>query len=129
MSQEHKDALAKGRLEARSIKAYLKALEGRKPGRPVTKDSLEKRLARVDSKLGAEDDPLKRLDLMQSKLDIEDALANLEEGGRVEDLSAGFVEHARSYSERKGISYTTWRKAGVPADLLRQAGIAETRRR
>jgi hypothetical protein len=62
-------------------------------------------------------------------LDIEDALANLEEGARIEDLSAGFVEHARSYSERKGISYTTWRKAGVPAGLLRQAGIAETRRR
>jgi hypothetical protein len=129
MSQEHKDALAKGRLEARSIKAYLKALEGIKPGRPVTKDSLDRRLARVDAKLTAEDDPLKRLDLMQSKLDIEDALANLEDGARIEDLSAGFVEHARSYSERKGISYTTWRKAGVPADLLRQAGIAETRRR
>jgi hypothetical protein len=129
MSQEHKDALAKGRLEARSIKAYLKAVESRKPGRPVTKDSLEKRLARVDSKLNAEDDPLRRLDLMQSKLDIEDALASLEDGARIEDLSSGFVEHAKSYSERKGISYTTWRKAGVPADLLRQAGIAETRRR
>jgi hypothetical protein len=129
MSKEHKEALAQGRLEARSIKAYLKALQGRKPGRPVTKDSLEARLARVDAKLGAESDPLKKLDLMQSKVDIENALANVQDGAKAEDLAAGFVAHARSYSERKGISYTTWRQFGVPADLLRKAGIAETRRR
>jgi hypothetical protein len=129
MSQEHKDALAKGRLEARSIKAYLNALDARKPGRPVTKDSLEKRLTRVESKLAGEGDPLKRVDLIQSKLDIEDALANLGEGARIEDLTAGFVEHAKSYSERKGITYPTWRAAGVPADTLRRAGIAEARRR
>jgi hypothetical protein len=129
MSKEHKEALAQGRLEARSIKAYLKTLQGRKPGRPVTKDSLEARLARVDAKLGAESDPLKKLDLMQSKVDIENALANVQDGAKAEDLAAGFVAHARSYSERKGISYTTWRQFGVPADLLRKAGIAETRRR
>jgi hypothetical protein len=129
MSKEHKEALAQGRLEARSIKAYLKTLQGRKPGRPVTKDSLEARLARVDAKLSAESDPLKKLDLMQSKVDIENALANVQDGAKAEDLAAGFVAHARSYSERKGISYTTWRQFGVPADLLRKAGIAETRRR
>lgn len=129
MSQEHKDALAQGRLEARSIKAYLKALESRRPGRPVTKDSLEKRLSKVDAKLDAESDPLRRLDLMQSKLDLEAALENVQEGAKIEDLSEGFVAHAKSYSERKGISYTTWRQFGVPADLLRKAGIAETRRR
>ena len=129
MSQEHKAALAKGRLEARSIKAYLEALDSRKPGRPVTKESLDKRLERVNGKLSDEIDPLKRVDLMQSKLDIEAALANVEDGANIEELAAGFVAHARSYSDRKGISYTAWRKFGVPADVLRKAGIAETRRR
>lgn len=129
MSKEHKDALAQGRLEARSIKAYLNALAARKPGRPVTKDSLEKRLARVDAKLGSEVDPLKRLDLMQTKVDIEHALESSGDGSNLEELAAGFVAHAKSYSERKGISYTTWRQFGVPADLLRKAGIPETRRR
>jgi len=129
MSKEHKEALARGRLEARSIKAYLSALDSRKPGRPVTRESLEHRLARVDSKLEAEVDPLKRLDLMQSKVDIEQTLASTEKNSNLEELAAGFVAHAKSYSERKGITYTTWRNFGVPADLLRQAGIPETRRR
>jgi hypothetical protein len=129
MSKEHKEALARGRLEARSIKAYLNALDSRKPGRPVTKESLQQRLARVDSKLEAEVDPLKRLDLMQSKVDLEQTLASTEKNSNLEELAAGFVAHAKSYSERKGITYTTWRNFGVPADLLRQAGIPETRRR
>ena len=129
MSQEHKDALARGRLEARSIKAYLRALDSRRPGRPVTKESLDKRLERVDGKLADESDPLKRVDLLQSKLDIENVLANLEEGANIGELASSFVTHARSYSERKGISYTAWRQFGVPADVLRKAGIQETRRR
>ena len=51
MSKEHKEALARGRLEARSIKAYLNALDARRPGRPVTKESLEQRLGRINAKL------------------------------------------------------------------------------
>ncbi|MGH8916550.1 MAG: hypothetical protein ACRDZM_18790 [Acidimicrobiia bacterium] len=129
MSAEHKAALAKGRLEARSIKAYLHALESRKPGRPVTKESLDKRLERVNAKLADESDPLRKLDLMQSKLDIEAAMATAGDGANVDELAAGFVKHARSYSDRKGITYTAWRKVGVPAEVLRKAGIPETRRR
>jgi hypothetical protein len=129
MSQEHKDALAQGRLEARSIKAYLRALDSRRPGRPVTKESLDKRLERVNAKLGDENDPLKRIELLQSKLDLQSALASVEDGANLDDLAANFVAYAKSYSERKGISYTAWRQFGVPADVLRKAGIQETRRR
>jgi hypothetical protein len=129
MTQEHKDALAQGRLEARSIKAYLRALDSRRPGRPVTKESLDKRLERVNAKLGSEDDPLKRVDLLQSRLEIERALATAGEGANIEELAESFVTHAGSYSDRKGISYTAWRQFGVPADVLRKAGIQETRRR
>lgn len=129
MSKQHKEALAQGRLEARSIKAYLNALDTRRPGRPVTRDSLEQRLARVNSKLESEADSLRRLDLMQSKADIEQALSSAEKGSNLEELTKGFVAHAKSYSQRKGISYSTWRQFGVPADVLRKAGIPETRRR
>jgi len=129
MSQEHKDALAQGRLEARSIKAYLRALDSRRPGRPVTKESLDKRLDRVNTKLGSEADPLKRVDLLQSKLDIESAIESVEDGANLEELAENFVAHARTYSDRKGITYTAWRQFGVPADVLRKAGIQETRRR
>jgi hypothetical protein len=128
MSQEHKDALAQGRLEARSIKAYLRALESRRPGRQATKESLDKRLDRVNTKLGSESDPLKRVVLLQSKLDLKSSLANTKEGANPDELVAAFVTHAKSYSDRKGISFAAWRQFGVPADVLRKAGIQETRR-
>jgi len=129
MTQEHKDALARGRREARAIKAYLNALESRRPGRPVSKESLKKRLEKVDEKLEAADNPLETVDLIQSKLDIEKALSEVENAQDMATLEAGFVDNAASYSERKGVTYTAWREFGVPAKVLREAGIKETRRR
>lgn len=129
MSDEHKAALAQGRKEARAIKAYLEALAARKPGRPVSEDSLNKRLERVNEKLDASDNPLETVDLIQSKLDIEKALLEVEKTVDMESLEAAFVEHAASYSDRKGVTYTAWREFGVPAKVLRTAGIKETRRR
>ncbi len=129
MSQEHKAALAQGRLEARSVKAYLASLGPKRRGRPVTKDSLQKKISDIDSKLVTEANPLRRLDLMQSRSETEQALESLGTGPDQEALAGDFVKHAKAYSERKGISYATWREFGVPADLLRKAGIPQTRRR
>lgn len=129
MSDEHKAALARGRKEARAIKAYLEGLEARRPGRPISKESLAKRMDKVNQKLDASDNPLEAVDLIQAKLDIERSLAELDNAVDLEALEAGFVEHAASYSERKGVSYTAWREFGVPAKVLREAGIKETRRR
>lgn len=129
MSEEHKAALAQGRREARAIKAYLEALEARKPGRPVSKESLSNRLEKINEKLEATDNPLEEVDLIQSKLDVEKTLSDLDKKVDLETLEAGFVEHAKSYSDRKGVSYTAWREYGVPAKVLRSAGLKETRRR
>lgn len=129
MSEEHKEALARGRREARSIKAYLQALESRRPGRPVSKESLQRRLDKVNQKLDSTDNPLESVDLIQSRLDIEKSMAEVENAQDIESLEKGFVDTAASYSERKGVSYTAWREFGVPARVLREAGIKETRRR
>ena len=129
MTQEHKEALAQGRRQARAIKKYLKALESKRPGRPVTQESLQKRLAKTNEKIEAEDNPLKVVELIQTRLDIEERLAKLEDSANFEELEADFVEHVKSYSERKEISYTAWREYGVPAATLRAAGVPETRRR
>jgi hypothetical protein len=129
MSNEHKEALARGRKEARAITAYLKALESRKPGRPVSKDGLQQRMEKVVEKLDASDNPLERVDLIQTKLDIEKALSEAENAQNVDSLESEFIENVSSYSERKGVSYTAWREFGVPASVLKKAGIKETRRR
>ena len=42
-------------------------------------------------------------------------------------LEKEFVRVAKAYSEKKRISYGAWRDAGVPAVVLKRAGIARTR--
>ncbi len=128
MSEEHKAALARGRRESRAVKKYLTALNSRRPGRPVTVDGLKKKIDSIDSRLGNEEDPLKVLDLRQERLDAEDSLAELESREDLDELEKGFVDVAKSYSERKGISYTAWRQSGVPAAVLKKAGVPRTRR-
>lgn len=129
MSKEHKAALARGRKEARAVKAYLTAINARSSGRQSSKETLKSRLEKVNQKIGDTDDPLKTVDLLQSKLDIEKALSSAQEGDDFDAVEADFIKNVKSYSERKGITYTAWREFGVPARTLREAGVPETRRR
>jgi len=129
MSKEHKEALVRGRREASAIKAYLNAIATKRPGRPVTKDSLNQRLGNVNEKIKASNDPLKTVDLIQTRLEIEKALKDAEDTNDISALETDFIEHAASYSVRKGLTYSAWRQIGVPASVLKSAGIPETRRR
>ena len=127
MSSAHKAALAQGRREGRAVKGYLEALAGRRPGRPVTPERLRERANDLAEKIAVETDALKALELRQARLDVEAALTRAEATADFSALEAAFVEHAASYSERKGISYPAWREAGVPAEVLRRAGVPRTR--
>jgi len=124
MTDAHKAALAEGRAQGRAVRAYLEALEAHKPkrGRKRTPDSIKKRLDRIDVELETAD-PMKRLHLVQERIDLERELAASDDGVDLTELERGFVESARSYSERKGISYAAWRELGVPAATLKAAGI------
>lgn len=126
MSDEHKAALAAGREEARQVKAYLEALEATAPkrrGRRRTKESIDARLATIDRTIDAAS-ALGRLQLLQERADLVDELATIDaEPIDITPLREAFVKVARAYSERKGISYTTWRAVGVDAATLSAAGI------
>jgi hypothetical protein len=127
MSEEHKAALAEGRNQGRSVRRYLEALDLHRPkrGRRRTRDSMQKRLAKIDDELAVAD-PLKRLRLIQERLDLN---AELEALGAKVDLSgleAEFVEAAGAYSSRKGISYAAWRELGVEPAVHKRAGISRS---
>ncbi|MCU0312008.1 MAG: hypothetical protein MUE36_13810 [Acidimicrobiales bacterium] len=124
MSDEHKAALAEGRNQGRAVRSYLEALDAHKPkrGRKRTPESMQKQLDRIEREI-PEADPLKRLQLVQQRLDLEAELASAGETVDLSALEAGFVDAARAYGERKGISYTAWRELGVPASALKAAGI------
>lgn len=124
MSAAHKDALAKGRAEGKAVRTYLEALRASKPrrGRKRTPDSVRKRMAAIDSQI-ASADALTELKLIEERHRLEQELATM---GNSHDLSAlekEFVKVAKSYSERQGISYTSWRQVGVDAKVLKDAGI------
>ena len=125
MTDEHKQALAVGRAEGRMVRAYLEALESSRPkrGRKRTKDSIARRLERIASELeGA--DPLKRLQLTQEQLDLGQELEGMDSGVNLADLEGDFVRVAKGYAERKGITYAAFRQIGVPAAVLKRAGIS-----
>lgn len=129
MTEEHKAALAKGRKQARAIRAYLEALADRRPGRPVTQESLKARLEKIERRQAEESDVLRSLDLGQQHIDVTAALASAVDAVDMAKLEADFVAAATAYGERKGVGYAAWRKAGVPAATLKAAGIRQTRNR
>jgi len=124
VTDEHKAAMAAGRTEARAVKNYLEALEQHRPkrGRKRTPDSINARLAKIDGEL-ASADPVKRLNLIQERLDLLQELESLETTVDLSGLESEFVKAAKGYGERKGISYGAWREVGVPAATLKAAGI------
>jgi hypothetical protein len=125
MSEAHKEALAKGREAGRAVRDYLTAMEAAKPkrGRKISRDDLEKRLAETKANIVTAD-PVRRLELVQERIDLESRLAKSGEAGP--DLAAlekAFTKHAKAYGESKGISYQAWREIGVTPPLLMAAGI------
>lgn len=107
------------------MKRYLEALESNKPkrGRRRTPDSIDKRLKKIDAEF-VDADAVTRLNLVQERIDLNAELASM---GDPVDLSAvedDFVAAAKGYGERKGISYAAWREVGVPAAVLKRAGIS-----
>jgi hypothetical protein len=124
MSDEHKQAIADARRQNQAVRDYLNALTTAKPAgrRPTTTPE------QVQEQIDAEADPVKRLELIQRRLDLEDRLADEQELPDLETLEAAFVAVAADYASRKGITYSAFRELGVPASALKQAGIARTRR-
>jgi hypothetical protein len=124
MSDEHKAALERGRAEGRIVREYLEALRNSKPkrGRKRTPESIEKRLDQLEQELtGAS--AIEELQLVQERRDLQAELEAMSDTVDITELENSFVEVAKSYAERKGISYASWRDVGVPAGTLTRAGI------
>ena len=68
-------------------------------------------------------DAITRLHMVQERLDLVAAIEAAEATVDLAPLEEGFVGAAAAYGERKGISHAAWREVGVPADVLKRAGI------
>ncbi len=127
VSDSHKQAMAQGRSQSRVVSTYLEALESHRPkrGRKRTPASIDRRLGAIETALEAAS-PIRRLSLVQERLDLERERAAMGASVDLSSYEQGFVEVAAEYGSRKGITYTAWRSLGVPAPVLAKAGISRT---
>ena len=125
MSSEHKAGLAEGRRLGRTVRSYLEAFETNKPkrGRKRTADSVTKRLSRLAEEIESAD-PLRRLQLIQERLDLQEELERMGSNADLAALEAGFIQAAKPYAQNKNISYAAFREPGVDAAILKKAGIS-----
>jgi hypothetical protein len=56
-------------------------------------------------------------------MDLKRELEQMDTNVDLSALERDFTKVARTYSQRKGISYAAWRELGVSADVLKRAGI------
>ncbi len=124
MSDAHKAALAEGRQQGKAVRLYLDALDQHRPkrGRKRTADSIRAQLDKINTTID-DASPVKRLQLIQDRMDLEAELEAMENKPDLSGLEEAFVAAAKDYSERKSISYAAWRELGVDAAVLKRAGI------
>ncbi len=124
MTDEHKAALAKGRAEGRIVRDYLEGLRATKPkrGRKRTPETISKRLTAITEELAAAS-PIDELLLIQERKNLEAERAAMSNSIDMGALERDFIGVAKSYGESKAISYSSWRDVGVPASVLKSAGI------
>lgn len=140
MTDSHREALQVARNENRVIGAYLQVLEHNqkideqnrpKRGRRRSTESMQARLDEIVGAIGKAS-PLKRVLLIQEQMDLQKELHEATRPPQqpidISGMEEGFSEVVASFSKRKGVSYAAWREIGVPARVLKEAGIRRTRR-
>jgi ribonuclease PH len=110
------------RAETNAVAAYLTALRAPKlPAR--SRANLKQRRAQIDQWIAEESSPIREVDLIQQRLDIDAQLAQFDQAARLPELEAAFVDVAASWAKRSGITAAALREVGVPASVLKRAGL------
>lgn len=123
LSDEHRAALSRGRVEGAAVRRYLETISS-DGGRRRSPDAIKAQLEKLNEELhSSELDVMRRLHALQRRRDLERDLAVASQNEDLESVEAAFVEHAANFSARHKLDYSTWREIGVPAGLLRKAGI------
>jgi hypothetical protein len=110
------------RTETKAVAAYLTAL--RAPKVPAgSRAKLEQRRTQIEQWLREESSPIREVELIQQRLDIDAQLAQIDQAERLAELEEAFVKVAASWAKRSGISAAAVREVGVPARVLAKAGL------
>ena len=128
LTEEEKAKRKESRKQTVAVRRFLEGVESntshRRGPRKDPKKLLEATLAQLDGEM----DRLRRLVLIQQRMNLEETLASTQHEPKLEELEKGFVECAKGYSEKNGISYAAWREMGVSAKTLQASGMHRPRR-
>jgi hypothetical protein len=113
------------RAETNAVAAYLTALKGPRPSgsSKAKREGLMRRRAQVEQWISEERSPIREVELIQQRLDIDAQLAQIDQAARLSELEEAFVKVAASCAKRSGISAAALYEVGVAASVLRQAGL------
>jgi hypothetical protein len=110
------------RAETKAVATYLTALRAPKvPAR--NRANLEKRRAQIEQWIAEESSPIREVELIQQRLDVDAQLAQIDQVARLPELQEAFVNVAASWAKRTGVSAAALREVGVPASVLKRAGL------
>jgi len=129
LSPSHKKALAEGRTLSATVNRYLAAVNTpKKRGRKVSTATLNSRLVDARARLKT----ATGVDTVKTAQEVRDLQARLAQVNAttptdMKSLEAAFVKVAKKFGANRGIGYGAWRDAGVPAVVLKRAGIARKR--
>ena len=129
MSPAHKRALADGRSMSATVDRYLTAVNTpKRRGRKVSKEALQSRLGAAQARAKTASGVKKVLAAQQVR-ELRTQLAAMDAANTsdLKTLETGFIKIAQQFSENRGITYGSWRNAGVPAEVLKKAGIRRSR--
>src|SRR5271154_4152196 len=128
ISADHKAKLAQGRAESRVVSKYLEAISAGKGkrGRKRTPESINMQIAKIDHEIDAVA-AIRKLELIQRRSDLESERDRLMVRVDLAGVEKNFVKVAKSYAKRNQISYSAFRSVGVPAEVLKRAGISRAR--
>jgi hypothetical protein len=132
LSKSQKTKMQQALMEATIVRSYLEILRERPgPGRRRSKETIELRISAIEVALeeAATMDTIRLLEITQEKLNLEAELEVVYEtrAERLADAEERFIAVCASFTERKGLTYQAWRAVGVPAAVLKKAGIPATR--
>jgi hypothetical protein len=100
------------RAETNAVAAYLTALRApRTPKR--NRVNLEKRRSQVEQWIAEEQSPIRQVELIQRRLDIDAQLAQADQADRLGEIEEAFVNVAASWAKRGGISAAALREVST----------------
>lgn len=124
---ERKKAIAIGKAQAKIVRRYLELVNMPKTSSPMTPERLRKRIAQLDSEMqDSSIDVLARLKMAKQQRELIVALAEAGEVEDLEEVEEAFMQIAADYSEAQGLEWSDWRRLGVKAAVLREAGVPLT---